>query len=110
MPSFSPRIKKFVNTSAWTFAKTMPEWPHEYIVRGKVDEGLFLETVKHIRSHGEPGKFYSRAIVYFEEDRLVYWTMGAPIEETTIINRCRKENTYEERLKNGTLPDKAGKP
>jgi len=29
--------------------------------------------------------------------------MGAPLEETTIINRCRKEDTYEYRLLNGTL-------
>jgi hypothetical protein len=26
------------------------------------------------------------------------------ISETTIINRCRKEHSYECRLKNGTLP------
>ena len=25
--------------------------------------------------------------------------MGAPVEETTIINRCRREDTYESRLK-----------
>lgn len=31
--------------------------------------------------------------------------MGAPVEETTIINRCLKENSYEARLKNGTLPN-----
>jgi hypothetical protein len=31
--------------------------------------------------------------------------MGALIAETAIINRCKKENTYEERLRNGTLPE-----
>jgi len=35
----------------------------------------------------------------------VYWTMGAPLEETTIINRCRKEDSFESRSKNGTLPE-----
>jgi hypothetical protein len=35
-----------------------------------------------------------------------FYSMGAPIEETTIINRTQKENSYEERLKNGTLPQK----
>ena len=34
----------------------------------------------------------------------MYWTMGAPLEETVIINRCRKEDTFESRSKNGTLP------
>jgi hypothetical protein len=31
--------------------------------------------------------------------------MGEPLEETDIINRCLKENTYESRLANGTLPE-----
>jgi hypothetical protein len=35
--------------------------------------------------------------------------MGAPINETTIINRCKKENSYEERLKNKTLPIRENK-
>lgn len=35
---------------------------------------------------------------------LTYWTMGAPVEETIIINRCRKEETYEVRLAEGMLP------
>ena len=35
----------------------------------------------------------------------MYWTMGAPLEETTIINRCRKEDSFESRSMNGTLPE-----
>jgi len=83
----------------------MPKWPHEYIVRDRVDENLFVNLVKHIRSNGYVGKFYSKEITYYDEDGFTYWTMGAPIEETTIINRCLKENTYESRLANGSLPN-----
>jgi len=97
-------LKEFVVTTKWTFAKTMPEWPHEYIVRSNVEENLFLLLVQHIRANGYEGKFYKTAITYFEEDGLVYWTMGSPIEETTIINRCKKEDTYENRLISGKLP------
>ena len=82
----------------------MPDWPHEYLVRGKVDENQFLALVEHIRQFGYAGSFYQKPITYFDEDDFVYWTMGAAIETTTIINRCRKENSYEVRLKNGTLP------
>ena len=101
---YNDRLKNFINNVTWTYAKTMPVWPHEYIVRGKVDENLFVETVKHIREFGYQDSFYQKPITYFEEDGLVYWTMGAPINDTTIINRCKKENSYEERLKNETLP------
>ena len=82
----------------------MPEWPHEYIVRKNVDEALFVKLVQHIRECGYQGSFYQKAITYYDEDGLIYWTMGEPINETTIINRCKKKDSYESRLKDGTLP------
>ncbi len=101
---FPEQIKEFIKDCQWTFAKTMPKWPHEYIVRDRVDEKLFVELVQHIRQHGYDGNFYKRKITYFDEDGLVYWTMGEPLDQTIIINRCKQENTYEARLKMGTLP------
>jgi len=98
------RLRAFADNVEWTFAKTMPEWPHEYIVRERIDEQLFVDLVGHIRTHGRSGRFYERVIVYYEEAGLVYWTMGAPLAETIIVNRCRTEDTYESRLAAGTLP------
>jgi hypothetical protein len=99
-------LRKFVVSSKWTFAKTYAcTWPHEYIVRDRVDEGLFVRLVRHIRTHGYKGVFYRKTITYFDEDGIVYWTMGAPIKETTIVNRCTEEQSYEYRLKHGTLPE-----
>lgn len=99
-------LKTFVNEQAWTFAKTYADtWPHEYIVRERVEEDLFLQLVRHIRTYGYERAFYRKPITYFDEDARVYWTMGAPIEETTIVNRCAKEQSYEYRLKHGTLPE-----
>jgi hypothetical protein len=97
-------LREFVATSKWTFAKTMPEWPHEYLVRDRVDSVLFEALACHIRQHGIEQRFYQRILTYFAEDGLLYWTMGEPIEETTIINRCKEEGSYENRLRNGTLP------
>ena len=99
-----PDLRNFVKAQTWTYAKTMPEWPHEYIVRDRVDESFLVRLVEHIRTNGYQGKFYRMEITYFEEDGMVYWTMGAPVSETTIVNRCRKEDTYEARLAKGTLP------
>jgi len=108
MKYFSKELKNLIKNSNWTFAKTYAEtWPHHYLVRDMVDEELFIKLVEHIRCFGYEGPFYSKKYTYFEEDGYVYWTMGAPIGETTIINRCMKENTYEYRLKMGTLPKKS---
>jgi hypothetical protein len=107
---FPAELLTFVNEQTWTFAKTMPEWPHEYLVRDRVDEKLFVRLVEHIRSHGHEGHFYQRVITYYHEAGLVYWTMGAPLAETIIINRCKAQDTYEERPKRGTLPESKVKP
>jgi len=98
-------LQDFIISEKWTNAKTMPKWPHEYIVRKNVDEKKFILLVKFIRNNGHIGNFYNKKIIYYEYENFTYWTMGAPINETTIINRALKENTYENRLINGTLPE-----
>ena len=106
MNDFPENLKIFIAESNWVFAKTYAKtWPHEYIVREKVDENLFLELVKHIRLHGYVGKFYNQEYIYFDDQKKVYWTMGAPVEETIIINRCSKEQTYDYRLAHNDLPN-----
>src|SRR5664279_5953047 len=91
---FPENLRNFVREAKWTFAKTMPEWPHEYIVRERVDQNLFQQLACHIRANGHEERFYQEKYIYFEEDGMLYWTMDALISETTIINRCRKENSY----------------
>lgn len=97
-------LQKFIDSVQWTFAKTMPEWPHEYIVRDNVEGNLFMLLVQHIRSQGYEAKFYGKTFTYYDYAGMVCWTMGEPLGETTIISRCRNEDSYESRLKNGKLP------
>ena len=77
-------------TLTWTFAKTMPDAPHSYVVRGKtLDDEDFLRAVRVIRTFGEPGKFYSRVNVYLTIGNTKWWTMGAAVDETIIIRMAR---------------------
>ena len=106
MERLNKTLCDFVTNEQWTFAKTYADtWPHEYIVRERVDESLFVEMVKHIRKHGYEGRFYQKPITYFDHEGYTYWTMGAPVEETIIINRCPIEESYMYKLKNGILPN-----
>jgi len=52
---FPPELRDFVDREIWTYAKTMPTWPHEYIVRDRVDEDLFVQLGHHIRAEGYEG-------------------------------------------------------
>jgi len=102
---FSDDLRRFIGAERWKFAATLPDWPHEYLVRERVDRRLFERVVRHIRSNGYEGRFYEREIRYYEEEALVYWTIGAPVEQTVIINRCQKNESHEARWSSRYVPD-----
>jgi len=90
------RIRDFVSRYAWTFAKTYADFaPHEYYVKDKLDEKGqedFVWFVEFIRDYGFECKFAGKTHTYYELDGYYYWTMGDPIEETIILNRCKVED------------------
>jgi len=98
-------LRGFIDSSQWTFFRTMPEWPHEYIVREGVNEKLFLRLVSHIRANGYEGKFHLTNITCYDDKGMVYWTTEGPVDDRIIINRCKKEDSYEYRRLKGTLPE-----
>lgn len=73
----------------WTFAKTMPQDPHWYIVRERyADDPTFTAFVRTIRQNGYPERFKGRIYTMLDVGEFKYWTMFASPEGTTIINRC----------------------
>ena len=79
-------------------------WPHEYVVRKDVDDELFAGVVEYVREHGSPEPFYNKTNIYWHDRGYAYWTMGAPVIETIILNRCESEDTYQNRLADDRLP------
>ena len=75
----------------WTFAKTMPFAPHEYIVKDRcplaADEFEYFVNMQ--REHGVKERWgkYNHPYLYIDDYK--YWTMGAPIDATTVINRAK---------------------
>jgi hypothetical protein len=93
----SDEARRYIASVRWQFASTMPQWPHEYTVRswgGDLGEE-FLAFVALIREQGEVKPWPRDAVrpryhhTYLEIVGWEYWTMGAPIAETTVINRAR---------------------
>ena len=87
-----PELRAFVTHSSWTYAKTMPECPHEYTLRKKAaDEALFERFVMHIRHHGYRARWKRSLHTHLDLDGWQYWTMGAPFSATILINRAKLE-------------------
>ncbi len=86
------RVKNFIQSNHWIFAKTYAKTaPHEYVCRDYLDDSMkneFVWFVEFIRKNGNPEKFFNSEYIYFPIDGYKYWTMGNPIDETTIINRA----------------------
>ncbi len=83
-------IKNWLDKHAWTFAKTMKEMPHEYIVKDKLsekDKEMFVKVVIFIRENGYKESFGSKKYTYYNFGEYKYWTMGDKIEKTIILNR-----------------------
>lgn len=100
------QLTDFIKDANWIFAKTYATtWPHEYILlKDVVNTDIFYRLVKLIQNEGYLGKFYSKELTYYDYDNKVYWTMGDTPVNTTVINRCNKDSTYEIREKEGNLP------
>ena len=94
------QAKAYIAAVRWQYARTMPQWPHEYTVRrwreDLADE--FDAFVRLIRAEGlvKPWPRGSATPryqhTYLEIDGWQYWTMGEPVEETILINRCRVDD------------------
>ncbi|MBQ3628049.1 MAG: hypothetical protein II947_03340 [Bacteroidaceae bacterium] len=85
------KLRKMIVRCKWTFAKTMPFAPHEYIVRDKcpLTDEEFVYFVDMQRRFGVKERWgkYNNPYLYIDDYK--YWTMGAPIEETKVINRAK---------------------
>jgi hypothetical protein len=79
----------FVAGAAWTYARTMPETPHEYTLRRQHDELTFERAVAYVRAAGYDARWKGRRNRYLEHDGWRYWTLGAPLAATVVLNRAR---------------------
>lgn len=86
------RVRNFIDTHEWHFAKTMPQIPHWYcLLKDKGDVEEFRWFAAYIREHSVPGTFYGKTYHYFYLDGYKYWWMDPTVEECDLINRDKVE-------------------
>lgn len=96
--SYNPSyIHSLIARCTWTWAKTYVGVPHEYIVRNKcpLSDEEFESFVKAQREFGTHEVWGKYNFPYLYIDGYKYWTMGADIAETTVINRQKVFNEFD---------------
>lgn len=72
----------------WIFAKTMTYDPHWYTLRKEWrDDPLFDKVVETLRRAGYDETYNGKKSRAFNMNGMKYWTMGAPVPATILINR-----------------------
>jgi hypothetical protein len=87
-PANLQRIRNLLSAQQWIFARTMPDNPHWYTLRKNWERDAdFTWTVETIRRYGYEEIYEGRFYTVINIEDMKYWTMGAPVAETILINR-----------------------
>ena len=82
------RVRSFINSHVWHFAKSLPEIPHWYcLLKDKYDVEEFRWFAAYIREHSITGQFYGKTYYNYYLDGFKYWWMDTSVEECDLINR-----------------------
>lgn len=98
---------RFAGQAEWRFARSIPNWPHFYIVEENLpDQAAFQCAKAFVRESGYGGKFFDMDVFYFDADGWTYWAspLANPPESQYMLNRCKTEYSYESCVRSGTLP------
>lgn len=85
-------VARALQSASYVFAKTMPMAPHWYTLRERwTQPEPFEAVVQFIRDHGEKERYGKATYIKLQVGSYKYWTMGAPLSETILINRAKVE-------------------
>ena len=95
MDSYHFEVSEILEAQEYKFSKTMPHIPHSYTLKETWDSSeWFMSIVGYIRENGVQERWgrYNHHYLYLNGYK--YWTMGAPIGETILINRAIPPNEH----------------
>jgi len=79
-------LRRWIALRHWQQARSQSN-PHAYTVRDWGDDEAFWLVVQHIREHGEQEEWGGDTYTYLRVGDHKYWTMGADLMSTVILNR-----------------------
>jgi hypothetical protein len=92
-PASAPPAIYPITALTFRVAKTMPEAPHEYVVRTPENEAAYVALFNLIVEHGVQERWGRRKYQYFYPgDGYKYWRMTNDIRYSRVLNRARADN------------------
>lgn len=94
-------VQQWLESQNWIFAKSRVDNPHWYCLRRNAgDEATFERVVEHLREYGSPYVWWGSIYLQYPAGRYAYWSMGASVENTELINRKSLEQVQIDELRN----------
>jgi len=85
-----------IESLSFRVARTMPEIPHEYIVRSPDNEAAYVALFNAIMEHGVCERWAGRYKRYlYPGDGRKYWAMTTELQDSRVINRMKIEDDLE---------------
>jgi hypothetical protein len=81
--------RPFLARQTWTFSRTMPQWPHEYIVRDRLDaddQVNYDAICRLVQDYGYTGRFGRHVRKYMNCDGWRYWQIE------NVLNRALNDD------------------
>ena len=97
VPPTVPAAPYPIAALAFRVAKTMPEIPHEYVVRTPENEEAYVALFNLIVAHGvhemwrAPNGHKSKYQYWYPGDGWKYWRMNNDIRYSRVLNRARAD-------------------
>ena len=81
-------VSELLEAAAWIYAKSMPQWPHEYTLRKTWEEDdQYARVFRYIHEHGYDRKFYRKTFRSLIVGDYYYWPMTDDINKSLLMNR-----------------------
>jgi hypothetical protein len=94
-------VQQWLESQGWHHARSRPDNPHSYCLRRESDDQEnFERIVEYIREYGSPYPWWGAVYDQLPLGNYCYWTMGATIENTELINRKTLEQVRIDQLVN----------
>lgn len=98
-------IRAVIDSLSFRFAETMPEIPHEYVVRSPDNEVAYVALFSAIMKHDVSESWAGRHKRYlYPGDGRKYWAMTTKLRESRVINRMKIEDDLERLRREGLDP------